>query len=129
MNNYKKFTDERGRSVVLDPSTRELVLKISYRSDKNWSYEYLDSAWGLIKILIESKGARHYSRYLDQISDVLVGNLHIIISSSTVIINNYMHKVYFIPSSLEKTRSMFNNFLHEFKRWEIDILSVRRVLT
>lgn len=116
MDNYKKFTDERGRSVVLDPSTRELVLKISYLSDENCSCEDLDSALGLIKILIESKGARHYSRYLDQISDVLVGNLHIIISSSTVIINNYMHKVYFIPSSLEKTRAMFNNFLHEFKK-------------
>lgn len=116
MGNYKKFTDERGRSVVLDPSTRELVLKISYLSDENCSYEDLDSALGLIKILIESKGARHYSRYLDQISDVLVGNLHIIISSSTIVVNNYMHKVYFIPSSLEKTRSMFNNFLHEFKK-------------
>ena len=110
MGNYKKFTDD---NVVLDSSTRELVLKISYLSEENCSYEDLDSALGLIKILIESKGARHYSRYLDQISDVLVGNLHIIISSSTVVINN---KVYFIPSSLEKTRSMFNNFLHEFKK-------------
>ena len=112
MGNYKKFTDD---NVVLDLSTRELVLKISYLSEEN-CYNDFDSALRLIKILIESKRARHYSRYMDQISDVLVGNLHIIISSSTVVINNYIHKVYFIPSSLEKTRSMFNNFLHEFKK-------------
>ena len=116
MDNYKKFTDENGRGVVLDSSTRELVLKTLYLLDKNCSSEVFDSTLELIKILIESKRARHYSRYLYQISDVLVGNLHIIISSSTVIINNYMHKVYFIPSSLEKTRAMFNNFLHEFKK-------------
>jgi hypothetical protein len=116
MGNYKKFTDEKCRGVVLDSSTRELVLKTLYLMDKNCSSDVFDSTLELIKILIESKRARHYSRYMDQISDVLVGNLHIIISSSTVVINNYIHKVYFIPSSLEKTRSMFNNFLHEFKK-------------
>ena len=53
---------------------------------------------------------------MDQISDVLVGNLHIIISSSTIVVNNFMHKGYLIPSSLEKTRAKFDNFLHEFKK-------------
>lgn len=34
MCNYKKFTDEKGRGVVLDSSTRELVLKTLYLMDK-----------------------------------------------------------------------------------------------
>ena len=59
---------------------------------------------------------------MDKISDVLLVNMHFIISSSTVVINYYIYNVYFIPSSLDKTRSMFNNFLHEFKKLEIDIL-------
>lgn len=116
MGNYKKFTEDKGRGVVLDSSTRELVLKISYISEENCSSKDFDSALRLIKILIESKRSRHYSRYMDQISDVLVGNLHIIISSSTIVVNNFMHKGYLIPSSLEKTRSKFDNFLHEFKK-------------
>ena len=116
MGNYKKFTDDKGRGVVLDSSTRELVLKISYLSEENCSSKDFDSALGLIKILIESKRARHYSRDQYQIVVIFVGILHVIISSSTIVVNNFMHKGYLIPSSLEKTRAKFDNFLHEFKK-------------
>lgn len=116
MGNYKKFTDEKGRGVVLDSSTRELVLKTLYLMDKNCSSDVFDSTLELIKILIESKIARHYSRDQYQIVDIFVGILHVIISSSTIVVNNFMHKGYLIPSSLEKTRAKFDNFLHEFKK-------------
>lgn len=116
MGNYKKFTDEKGRGVVLDSSTRELVLKTLYLMDKNCSYDVFDSTLELIKTLIESERAKHYSRYQDQIVDIFVGNLHVIISSFTIVVNNFIHKGYFIPSSLENTRAKFDNFLHEFKK-------------
>ena len=116
MCNYKKFTDEKGRGVVIDSSTKELVLKTFYLLDKNCSSDFFDSTLELIKILIESKRARHYSRDQYQIVDIFVGILHVIISSSTIVVNNFMHKGYLIPSSLEKTRAKFDNFLHEFKK-------------
>ena len=114
--NYKKFTDEKGRGVVLDSSTRELVLKTFYLLDKNCSSDVFDSTLELIKILIESKRARHYSKDQYQIVDVFVGILHVIISSSTIVVNNFMHKGYVVPSTLGKTRAKFDNFLHEFKK-------------
>lgn len=116
MGNYKKFTDDKGRGVVLDSSTRELVLKISYLSEENCSSKDFDSTLELIKILIESKRERHYSIDQYQIVDIFVGNLHVIISSSTIVVNNFMHKGYVVPSTLEKTRTKFDNFLHEFKK-------------
>lgn len=116
MGNYKKFTDEKCRGVVLDSSTRELVLKTLYLMDKNCSSDVFDSTIELIKILIESKRARHYSRDQYQIVDIFVGILHVIISSSTIVVNNFMHKDNLISSSLEKTRDKFDNFLHEFKK-------------
>ena len=84
--------------------------------DKNCSSDAFDSTLELIKTLIESGRARHYSRDQYQIVDIFVGNLHVIISSSTIVVNNFMHKGYVIPSTLEKTRAKFDNFLHEFKK-------------
>lgn len=114
MSSYKKFTDEKGRGVVLDSSTRELVLKTFYLLDKNCSSDVFDYTLELMKILIESKGARHYSRDQYQIVDIFVGNLHVIISSSTIVVNNFMHKGYVVPSTLDKTRTLFDNFLNDF---------------
>lgn len=114
MDNYKEFADEKGRGVVLNFSSRELVIRRGFFSPNNCSSEDINSTLELIKILIESKEARHYSRYINQLADVIVGNLHIIVSSTTVVVNNYRSTGYMIASYLDKTRTLFDNFLNDF---------------
>lgn len=114
MDNYKEFADEKGRGVVLNISSKELVLRRIYRPLDNCSSEDLNSTLELIEILIESKEARHYSMYIDQIAEVIVGNLHIVLSSTTIVVTNFRTTGYKIASYLDKTRAMFDKFLQDF---------------
>lgn len=115
MDNYKEFADEKVRGVVLNLYSRELVIRRGFFSPNNCSSsEDINSTLELIKILIESKEARHYSRYINQLADVIIGNLHIIVSSTTVVVNNYRSTGYMIASCLDKTRTLFDNFLNDF---------------
>lgn len=114
MVDYKEFTDENGRCVLLYSSTKELIIQKSYLSEKNCSSNVSNSTLELIKILIESKEAKHYSRHIDLIADIFVRNLHIgIYSSSIVISNKFESKGNLIPSSLCRTKAIFDNFLHD----------------
>lgn len=114
MDNYKEFADEKGRGVVLNFSSRELVIRRSYRPLDNCSSKNIYSTLELLKILIESKEARHYTTYLDQIAEVIVGNLHIVLSSTTIVVNNFRTTGYLVASYLDRTRAMFDNFLQDF---------------
>ena len=114
MDNYKEFADEKGRGVVLNFSSRELVIRRGFFSPNNCSSEDINSTLELIKILIESKEARHYSMYIDQIAEVIVGNLHIVLSSTTIVVTNFRTTGYKIASYLDRTGAMFDKFLQDF---------------
>lgn len=116
MDNTYCFTDDKGRSLIIYSSIKEILLKKTSETNTNFSSEELNSIVESIKPLIESKEAIHfyYSDNYNEESHIILGNLQICIDNYTLSFSNLLYTKHLVPSSLERTKNMFDNFLEYY---------------
>ena len=108
--------DDRSRCLMLCPHSKEIIIqKLSYKVYANTSSEEIDIIVDLVKNIIESNSAKHYSPKNDSESAfVILGNLRVYVNTWSLSIDNERYTKNLKLSSLGITNIIFDKFLNNF---------------
>lgn len=110
----KYYGDDKGRYVSIDDLTEDIY--IGRLRSKSFGDFNFDNILNLVKSIITSKNSEHY--YYDEYSSVILGRLHISITTERIHINgNVGIKLICSISNRDITMRFFNEFLNYFNNW------------